>query len=82
MPLEQLRSASRRTVGTKQTLKAVQKGLTQAVFVAEDADQQMIVSLTEICSEKGVTLTLVATMKELGEACGIQVGAASAAVLK
>ncbi len=82
MPLEALQTTRKKTVGTKQTMKAVQKGLVQEVFVAKDADKRLVALLTNLCREKNIPVTLVPTMKELGKACGIQVGAASAAMLK
>ncbi|WP_366923269.1 ribosomal L7Ae/L30e/S12e/Gadd45 family protein [Metallumcola ferriviriculae] len=82
MPLETLRTAGNKTIGTKQTIKAVQKGLVQVVFVAEDADKQMVTSLTDLCHQNQVPVNRVPSMKELGEVCGIQVGAAAAAILK
>ena len=41
----------------------------------------MVSTLKEICEKKGVETVAVNTMKDLGDACGIQVGAASAAIL-
>lgn len=68
-------------VGTKQTLKAVETGKAAEVFVAQDADPRMINRIVQLCSQKGVKLTEVDTMRNLGKACGIEVGAAMAARL-
>jgi len=80
--LEKLREAPAKTIGTKQTLKALEKDKATAVFFAQDAEEHVVSSLKEICLKKGIQIIPVATMKELGDACGIQVGAASAAILK
>ncbi|MDO3412973.1 ribosomal L7Ae/L30e/S12e/Gadd45 family protein [Saccharibacillus sp. CPCC 101409] len=69
-------------IGTKQTARAVELGLASEVYVALDADQRMIAKITALCAKADVKVTEVDTMRELGKACGIEVGAAMAAVLK
>lgn len=82
MPLERLKSAHKRTVGTKQTLKAVEKGIAREVYIASDAEIQVTRGLVQHCESKGIPVVIVETMVELGKACGIDVGSASAAVLE
>jgi len=79
--LNRLKNAPRKTVGTKQTLKAVEKNQASVVFIAEDAEEHVVSGLKELCRTKGIEMVFVPTMKELGQACGIDVGAASAAIL-
>lgn len=81
MALEELMKAKKRVVGTKQTKKAVEKGIAQKVYVAQDAEAHVTGPLLELCKERGVEVVPVESMRQLGEACGIQVGAASAAIL-
>ncbi|GGO08617.1 ribosomal L7Ae/L30e/S12e/Gadd45 family protein [Saccharibacillus kuerlensis] len=69
-------------IGAKQTVRAVELGEASEVYVAMDADQRMIAKITSLCSKSGVKITEVETMRELGKACGIEVGAAMVAVLK
>ncbi|WP_172199115.1 ribosomal L7Ae/L30e/S12e/Gadd45 family protein [Saccharibacillus qingshengii] len=69
-------------IGTKQTVRAVELGEASEVYVAMDAEQRMIAKITSLCSKTGVKITEVETMRELGKACGIEVGAAMVAVLK
>ncbi len=83
MPLyERLAGAKARTVGTKQTLKALQKGQASVVFVAKDADERVVRDVLRLCHEKDVEIVYAGSMAKLGQACGIQVGAATAAILK
>ncbi|GAW94396.1 L7Ae/L30e/S12e/Gadd45 family ribosomal protein [Calderihabitans maritimus] len=82
MPFERLRKARKKTVGTKQTTKAVQKGLAKVVYIAEDADSHVVDPLIALCQEKGTEIIRVSSMAELGQACGIEVGAASAAIIE
>lgn len=69
-------------IGTKQTVRAVELGEASEVYVAMDADQRMIAKITSLCVKSDVKITEVETMRELGKACGIEVGAAMVAVLK
>lgn len=78
--MEKIKNSSFLTVGSKQTTKAVKEGAVQLVFLAKDAEAQVTAPLKELCSEHGVEIIYVDSMKELGEACGIQVGSASAGV--
>ena len=80
--LDKLKKSPNKIIGTKQTLKAVDKGQVSVVFIAQDADEHVVSPLKELCLKKGIEPVYVSTMKELGEACEIQVGAASAAILK
>lgn len=81
MTLDALKSASR-VMGIKQVSKAVKRGDAECVFVADDADERVIGPLQILCREQDVTVERAATMADLGNACGIEVGAAAAAVLK
>ncbi len=82
MPISGLESARKKTVGTKQTLKALEKGLAKKVFVASDAEQHVVKPLLQKCQEKGIPVVMIDTMKNLGKACGIEVGCASAALVE
>ena len=75
-------SRYRMAVGAKQLKKAVRAGNVQHVFLAENADPALTQPLEALCGENQIQLTWVATMADLGSACGIEVGAAAAAVLK
>ena len=72
----------KRIVGAKQTLKAIRNGEAERVYVAEDADVRVIVPITNACMENSVEVVTINTMKELGELCSIDVGAAAACVTK
>lgn len=82
MSLEALSRAARKTIGTKQTMKAVQSSAAKTVFVAEDAEQHVLEALLALCREKDIEVVWVKSMDELGAACGIDVGSASASVIE
>ncbi len=71
-----------KVVGLKQGKKAVMADRAKTVFVAEDADLRAIEEFVNLCNEKEIELVQVATMKELGKACHIQVPTACAVLLK
>ena len=81
MPFDTLKNASK-VVGAKQVAKAVEKGQASLVFLAGDADGRVANPIREACLRAGVAVEMVASMEELGKACGIEVGAAAVAVLK
>lgn len=81
MSLETLKESDV-VIGIKQVTKAVKRGLTSEVFIAEDADERVIGPLKTLCNEENITVCLVSSMKELGKACSIEVGAAAVAVLR
>ena len=68
-------------VGAKQLRKAIASGRAQRVFLAENADPAITEPIEEMCSNLSIQLTWVRSMAELGSACGIEVGAAAAAVV-
>ena len=71
----------KKVIGAKQTKRAITSGEAREVYIARDAEARVIAPLRELCAERGVTVVEVDTMRELGTACGIEVGAAIAAVL-
>lgn len=82
MPYERIGRAQRRAIGSKQTIKAAMRDQVVELFVADDADQHVIAPLLTLGLEKQIPVTVVESMQALGRACGINVGAASAAILK
>ena len=68
-------------VGAKQLKKALNKGTAQHVFLAENADPNLTEPIAELCEQTGIRYTWVCSMSRLGQACGIEVGAAAAAII-
>lgn len=78
---EELRGKPLR-IGTKQTTKAVENGIAAKVFVAKDADPKLTSKIEALAKKMGVEIAHVDSMKQLGKACGIEVGAAMAAIVR
>jgi large subunit ribosomal protein L7A len=79
--LEELKT-SKKVVGIKQLKRALKEHTARVAYLALDADPRLMEPLREECLAAGVELVEVPTMKELGSACSIAVGAAAAAVLR
>ena len=79
--MENLRNR-KTVVGAKQLRKALVKGIVRWVFLAENADPAITEPLEAQCKENNVPYTWIATMADLGRACGIEVGAAAAAAVE
>ena len=79
--LSELRTAHK-VIGVKQSKKAIRDGKAQEVFVALDAEKRVVGPVYELCSETATKLTEITTMTELGDAAGIDVGAAVVTVLR
>ena len=75
-------SESSKVVGAKQTKRALNGGTALAVYLAEDADPRVTEAIRELCAERNVPVYDVPAMKELGQVCGISVGAAVAALVQ
>lgn len=74
-------TAVEKVVGAKQVKRALKDGRAKKVYWAENADPRVLQPLIQEAVRSGVPLQQISTMKELGEACGISVGAAVAALL-
>ena len=68
-------------VGAKQLRKALVGGKASRVFLAMNADPALTEPIETMCLQHQVDCVWVSSMLELGQACGIDVGAAAAAVI-
>lgn len=72
----------KKIIGIKQTAKALKQDKVKTLYVAEDAEAHLIQQLIELAKGKDIDVIKVESMKKLGKACEIDVGAAAAAALK
>ena len=79
--LSELRAAHK-VIGVKQSKKAIRDGAAAEVYVALDAEKRVVGPIYELCSETDTRITEITTMAELGDAAGIDVGAAVVTVLR
>ena len=78
--LEELKAGSR-VVGAKQTRRALKDGRAKRVYMAKDADPRLLQPLVQEAVRQRGPLIQVDTRRQLGEACGISVGAAIVAAV-
>jgi large subunit ribosomal protein L7A len=76
------RLVGKKVVGIKQSIKAIKSGEAKAVYTAIDAEAKLIEPVVKLAKENSLEVHHVNTMKDLGKLCGIDVGAATAVVLK
>ncbi|MCD8355295.1 MAG: ribosomal L7Ae/L30e/S12e/Gadd45 family protein [Clostridia bacterium] len=74
-------SSALKVVGVKQSKKAIRDGGAKSVFIAADAERRITGPIYELCEQHNVEVTEVPSMKELGGAVGIAVGAAVVTIL-
>lgn len=82
MQLSELAKNPKLAVGVKQTTKVLMNNQAGLIFVAKDAEQHVIRRIIQLATEKSVEIVFVESMKDLGKACNIDVGAATAVIEK
>ena len=80
--IEILRDGARRLVGIKSVIRAVRGGKAARVYLAQDVAEAIAAPVLAAADAAGVPVEEVAGMAELGRACGIDVGAAAACLLR
>ena len=73
---------SKMVVGAKQLRKALSSGKARRVYLAKNADPAITEPLEALCQQNRIPCAWVKSMKDLGEAAGIEVGAAAAAAVE
>ena len=81
--LEEIRkSGGKIKKGTNETTKAVERGIAKLVFYAADTNPKEIIQhLPMLCKEKNIPCVEVDSKEKLGIASGLNVAAASVAVI-
>lgn len=69
-------------VGAKQVKRALKTEEIQTVYIAEDAEKEVTNEIAQLCNNKDIQVIYVENMRKLGDACGIDVNAAVAALIK
>lgn len=80
--MQRLGETGNRIVGTKQVLKHLRQGNVATLYLAGDVDDAVRRMIEEAMGGQQIETVNIPTMKELGQACGIDVGAACAALLQ
>ena len=68
--------------GTNEATKAIERGTSKLIVIAEDVDPPEVVAhLPILCEEQGAAYAFVPSKQELGKALGIDITSAAAAIL-
>lgn len=68
--------------GTNETTKIIERGMARLVLISEDVTPvEVVMHLPPLCEEKNIPYLYVKNQKDLGAACGINKGCASAVIL-
>ena len=78
----ELGESDRLKIGIKQSMRALNENLASTLYIAKDADAALTAELIRLSETRQVPIVYAESMKELGRACHIDVGAATAVVLK
>lgn len=82
MSYDKVKQADNISVGVKQTVKALEQGNLREVVIARDADSHVINPVIHLSEQKGVPVSYVDSMKQLGAASKIDVGASTVGIFK
>ncbi|GLY12792.1 50S ribosomal protein L7ae-like protein [Bacillus badius] len=81
MSYDKVAKAQHLAIGTKQTVRALERDQAQQVMIAADASPFLRKKVEDLAKQKAVPFTYVDSMLKLGKACGIDVKAAAVAII-
>lgn len=68
--------------GTNEATKAIERGTSKLIIIAEDVEPPEVVAhLPILCEEQGAAYAFVPSKQELGKALGIEITSAAAAII-
>ena len=68
--------------GTNETTKAIERGLSKLVVIAEDVEPpEVLAHLPILCEERNAPFIFVPSKQQLGASLGIDVGSAAATII-
>ena len=72
---------SKKIVGLKQVVNSIENKNAKKVFLAKDVAPDIYDKIVDLCKSNNVEIEFADTMKQLGNACKIDVPAAVAAII-
>jgi large subunit ribosomal protein L7A len=82
MSYEKVLQAKQIVIGTKQTVKALKEDKIREIVIAGDAEAKVTAQVVNEALRVNVPILYVDSMKKLGKACGIEVGASTVAIIR
>ena len=80
--MENLKNAPGRVVGSKQVLRALKAGELSRIYVATDIDTFLYQKVVRAAEAARIPMVRVDSSLELGRACGLEIAAAAAGILR
>lgn len=71
-----------KVVGAKQVKRALITSDVELVYIAKDAEGKVTDEIIGFCNEKQIQIIQIENMRILGDACGININAAVAALIR
>lgn len=68
--------------GVRQAMKAIESGVAEVVYLADDADSFVALPIVDACKKKGVKIENVPSKSAVGKMCRIDVPSAVAVKIK
>lgn len=69
--------------GTNEVTKSIERGMAKLVIISEDVEPPEIVAhIPYLCEEKNTPYIYVKKQKDIGNACGLSKGSATAAIIE
>lgn len=82
MSYEKVLQATKIVIGTKQTVKVLKDGCSCELIIASDAETKVTAAVVKLAQELNIPIIYVDSMKKLGKACGIEVGASTVVIIR
>ncbi|WP_391205640.1 ribosomal L7Ae/L30e/S12e/Gadd45 family protein [Psychrobacillus sp. L4] len=82
MSYEKVKQAKKTIIGTKQSVKAMEKGLVKEVYIALDVEERIIDLARSTAQDNNVLIHYVKSKIDLGKACGLRLGASVVALIE
>lgn len=82
MVYDKVKQARQCVIGTKQTIKAIEREQVLEIIIATDAESKVTTPIITAAKQHQVPVHFVDSMKKLGKSCGIEVGTAVVAIKK
>jgi len=80
--VETVKNTGKLRRGTNESTKAVERGIAKLVVIAMDVEpEEIVMHLPVLCEEKNVPYVYVTSKQELGRSSGIDVAAATVAIV-
>ncbi len=79
---KELKTSGNKLVGTKQVLRAIAADEVEVLYIAKNADAEIKDKILAAADGKKVSIVYADDMQQLGDACGIDVCTACAAIKK